>query len=231
MNRFFRWLRRIGGKQDKEAEKKALWKFVFQIYAGHDLSADEAKKNIEDGILEIVWDNGEHNANGILVSESGYIVTCYHCVEKKLEEKRVIYRNRRYRIKRVCADDVSRDLALVKIDTGRDPVAGKYKFLLETEIRAGSQIPIVLLCRREGKLQRTGGFLSGWKFHFIGGEQDQYVRRQATGPGDSGAAIVTTEGELAGIHAGVCVGDDGRFKHGSALSGILSLIARYAAVM
>ncbi|MEK6899728.1 MAG: hypothetical protein AABX05_01255, partial [Nanoarchaeota archaeon] len=60
----------------------ALDKFTQNCRQQHPLPPNIAKQNLEQGLVELVYDNGQHAANGLLISNEGHFLTARHCVER-----------------------------------------------------------------------------------------------------------------------------------------------------
>lgn len=194
----------------EDENKKALADFVQNVYWGEDLSSEEAKQNVEMGILEILWPEGGHRANGLLITTNGFFVTSRHCVDGDL--KNIMVRDflgMRHRIQRVCCVSKRRDLALVKADFSGEPLLMRYKYFREENF-GKNPVQVVGLTRWNGKLVIRGGYTQGKTgSHFTKNlsflikqiSLDMYAQ-----PGDSGGVVVSADGRLIGTMTGNVIG-------------------------
>ena len=66
------------------------------------LTANEARKNLEEGVIELVK-YGKHSSNGLLITDDGYFLTARHCVEGSLSQQIVLYDGMKCKVEKICA--------------------------------------------------------------------------------------------------------------------------------
>jgi hypothetical protein len=208
---------------DNERKHSGLAEFVQNIYTGYDLTPIEAKNNLEQGLVELVWDNGDHCANGLLLTGHGYLITCLHCLADA-DRLRISFGPRLYRIMELCATNQERDLAIIRIDLRGAPRANRYRFCLNPPLSFGKKMPVAILTRNKAGLSIKGNFLEGRRNHGLT-NACFYLCEQNSAKGDSGGILVTHDAALLGLHKG-------RSEQGSLsikLFHILELIESYRA--
>ena len=178
----------------------ALDAFIQNFYHGESLTDAQARKNLEEGVIELVWRNGQHAANGLLVTESGYILTSNHCVEEShlsgLQVKN--HNNICYEIEKVQVRSKGNlDLALVKANIPQKDIAKQYRFYdLKLDYFA-----VAAFTRKEGLPVKKYGFAE---------KTNKIVRYNFPdgAPGDSGGVIATPDSEIMAIYCGKIDGYD-----------------------
>lgn len=204
-----KFLTKLLRKREFESDRQtieALKTFTQQFYLGETLTTKQAQRNLERGIVELTWDEGSHAANGLLLTENGYFVTCLHCVE---EPKKMRVRGdyfERCRIEKVLVESKKHDLALAKADITGNCAALSYKFHKE-EIGERGEI-IAVFGRREGEIYRRHGNLRGrLKSEAIKIESENYYLGShinydlVSQNGDSGGIIADLERRILGVLA------------------------------
>lgn len=227
MNKF---LKRIRRKIHLFSDGKSLKQFVENIYWGDDLDVATAKKNLENGTVEIIYPNGQHASNGLLITASGYFITNYHCISNGISNMRIkIFDGRVFDMKYVAAIDRTADIALVKaaISDQREHIV--YKFFKDKDLPFGKKLPVVFLSRRNGKLGTKGGFTQGLKYKElpVNGQilSNQLICEIHSVPGDSGSSIVDSNaGAILGFLAS---GDGQQLTFAACMSDALELIMSY----
>ena len=177
----------------------ALDNFIQNFYHGGSLSEAEARETIEEGLLELVWKNGKHAANGLLVTESGYFITSDHCVDQEhLSQLQVRdHRNKRYEIEKVLVRGKGDlDIALVKAEMPFIDIARRYRF--RNSVDKIDNIPVALLTRRNGEIVRKYGLIPSFRDH----SSHFYHTNINCVPGDSGGIILTPTFQPIGILRG-----------------------------
>ena len=150
------------------------------------------------------------SGSGVIISEDGYIVTNNHVVEDAVEISVLLDDNREYKGKLIGSDPAT-DLALMKIEAtnltpliygnsdslliGEWVMAIGNPFKLQTTVTAG----IVSAKARDINILERQGIES-----FI--QTDAAVN-----PGNSGGALVNTNGELVGINTAI-ISQSGRYE-------------------
>lgn len=183
---------------------RTLEQFVQQAYQGEALLPAQAIRNLEEGVIEIVYDDGSHRANGLLLTTDGYFLTADHCLGEEYKTMRVrTQAQRQYRIKRIVARDNQHDLVLGKMRGELWGQANVYRLYTE---RIAKTLPVALLTRRDGIVQRKYGFVHEYYMREIRKEHEVFLPFFAMvldgRPGDSGGIVITREGQLIGLHRG-----------------------------
>ena len=184
-----------------------------------------AKKNLEEGVVELVYNNGEHSSNGLLISDDGYFLTARHCVEDDvLPLKMRLYDGTECEIeKKHVHGKWPIDIALAKAKVPGNATARQYNFYKEDMI--ASSLPIALFTIRDGALVKKYGFT---KPHYVK-NKDFVCSTLPSRGGDSGGIIATYNFKLLGIHSFRIMGlinDEGEVKnyHGFHASTAISML-------
>ncbi|MCX7607178.1 MAG: Do family serine endopeptidase [Bacteroidia bacterium] len=141
--------------------------------------------------------------SGVILAPDGYILTCNHVIEKASRIEVTLYDNRTFRASVVGADP-STDLALLKIDAEGLPY---LEFGDSDQLRVGDW---VLAVGNPFNLTSTvtAGIVSA-KGRTLGILQEKFRVESfiqtdaAVNPGNSGGALVTTDGKLVGINTAI----------------------------
>ena len=170
-------------------------------------AADEGKK----GVVYISTAVKELNANesqarnsgsGVIISADGYIVTNYHVIKEAKTIDVTLYDKRKF-VAKIIGSDASTDLALLKIETENLPflpvgnsdslkvgqwvLAVGNPFKLRSTVTAG----IISAKARSINLLESNGV-------------ESYIQTDAAvNPGNSGGALLNTDGELVGVCAAI----------------------------
>lgn len=146
---------------------------------------------------------GKSSGSGIIVSDDGYIVTNYHVIEKA-EEMSVLLNDRRNFKAVLVGSDATTDIALLKIDAVNLP---EIKFGNSDKIRVGDW---VLAVGNPLKLESTvtAGIVSakGRQINILNVQNpiESFIQTDAVvNSGNSGGALVNTQGELIGINTAI----------------------------
>lgn len=167
--------------------------------------AISAKAGLERAVAELIYPDGQHLGNALMLTANGYLVTCLHCLNGKAK---LVWRSET-RSFRILKTDPRYDLALLKADTG-------YSAEISTLYCSSSQPKngqlVVLMSRRDGELHMIGGvsdYSANQSVPVKGGLSilGQSRARLVSVSGDSGGIIATTAGEFLGIHT--CANADG----------------------
>lgn len=174
---------------------------------------DAAENSIESVVfiraLEKVEDQGYYSdaytassGSGVIISSDGFIVTNYHVVENASEVEIMLNNNKEYKA-RIIGSDVNTDLALLKVEAENLP------FLIfgnSDSLRVGEW---VMAIGNPFRLQSTvtAGIVSA-KARNINILEDRGIESfiqtdAAVNPGNSGGALVNTNGDLVGINAAI----------------------------
>lgn len=201
-----KWWRGEDSARASPEDKKALASFVQNVYWGEDLSPEEAKRNVAAGLLEILWTEGGHRANGLLITANGYFITNYHCVEGDPENCVLQdFLGVRHRIQRICCISKSRDLVLAKAGFSGEPLPLRYKYFHEENFGQGAT-PVVALTWRNGEIVMRGGYTHGktevCETNIARLLQQQIRLEISVQTGDSGGVVASMEGRLIGLLSG-----------------------------
>ena len=141
--------------------------------------------------------------SGVIISEDGYIVTNNHVVEGG-QRFEVILSDKREYIAELVGSDSSTDLALLKIDDENLPNVGLGN---SDSLRIGEW---VLAVGNPFNLESTvtAGIVSakGRNIDILDGQDriESFIQTDAVvNPGNSGGALVNTNGELVGINTAI----------------------------
>lgn len=151
------------------------------------------------------------SGSGVIISDDGYIVTNNHVVDKA-DEIMVTLSNKKTYVAKVIGTDPAYDLAVIKVEAAGLPylvygnsdnvqigqwvLAIGYPLNLETTVTAGI---ISAKARTLGlNKDRTGN---------SNGAVESYLQTDAAvNPGNSGGALVNTDGRLIGINSAIASG-------------------------
>ncbi len=142
--------------------------------------------------------------SGVIISDDGYIVTNNHVVADA-EKVEVTLDDKRTYTAKIIGKDPSTDLALIKIDDKGLPFVS---YSNSDDIKVGQW---VLAVGNPFNLTSTvtAGIVSakGRNIHILNDQQfpiESFIQTDAAvNPGNSGGALVNTEGELVGINAAI----------------------------
>lgn len=152
------------------------------------------------------WGSGSFGASsgsGVIVSADGFIVTNNHVIEDGSKYEVTLNDNREYEAK-LIATDPSTDLALLKIKGGTFPF---LEFGNSDSLRVGEW---VLAVGNPFNLESTvtAGIVSakGRSIDILEGDYtiESFIQTDAAvNPGNSGGALVNTNGELVGVNTAI----------------------------
>jgi serine protease Do len=140
--------------------------------------------------------------SGVIVGADGLIVTNHHVI-KDSDEIRIVLADRREFDATVVRFDDKADLAVLKINTGGEPVpflelrdsddleVGDLVLAIGNPFGVGQTVTMGIV----SALARTTGGISDYRF-FI--QTDAAIN-----PGNSGGALVTLDGKLAGVNTAI----------------------------
>lgn len=195
------------------AEKAAMELFLHNFYWGEELSDQNAKSNIESGVVEIIYSTGEHASNGILITKNGLLVTSYHCVNKDITGVDLVSLkircadNQEYPLQKICGYNQASDIAIVKADIPGESLPFVYRFSNRHDF--AEMFPIVLLCRKNGKLLVKGGYVNRPSIRTLQDSLGTRLTEQVTMSfngvqGDSGGVVLDAKGYK--IYGVLCAG-------------------------
>lgn len=159
---------------------------------------------------------GEASGSGVIVSEDGYIMTNNHVIADAKELNVTLSNKKTYGAK-IIGTDKTTDLALIKIkDTERKTDLFPFlKFADSDEVDVGEW---VLAIGNPFNLNSTvtAGIVSakGRNIDILDGQYDieSFIQTDAVvNPGNSGGALVDTEGDLVGINTAI-ITRSGRYE-------------------
>ncbi len=143
------------------------------------------------------------SGSGVIISPDGFILTNNHVVAKSHDIKVTLADRREYRAK-LLGTDPGTDVALLKIDEGSLPF---LVFGNSDSLKVGEW---VLAVGNPFNLESTvtAGIVSakGRNINILGGGSsiESFIQTDAAvNPGNSGGALVNTEGELVGINTAI----------------------------
>ncbi|MEK6920848.1 MAG: hypothetical protein AABX82_03110, partial [Nanoarchaeota archaeon] len=64
----------------KRALIETLDAFIQNIYVADGLRREDAQRNVAESLVELTY-YGQHAGNGILITDDGYFLTAWHCIE------------------------------------------------------------------------------------------------------------------------------------------------------
>ncbi|MBI5064649.1 trypsin-like peptidase domain-containing protein [Candidatus Woesearchaeota archaeon] len=221
--KFFNFFSR---KQKKDVS--GLEGFIQQIYWAESLTDDQSKTNIQESLIELTY-QGQHYANGLLITNNGYFLTNAHCLPDDVlpNIKIRMHDERTYAIQDWCIRSRKReDLALAKADLPGDNKPRSYKFHIEK-----SRTPtVILLTRRNGKILYKLGSIPGSKSLVKIADDPSALYSMHLDlkidniPGDSGGVITTTDLRIIGL---LSSGNTQDFASAATLQNALNLVQAY----
>ena len=177
-------------------------------------------KAITRGNGESFWEDGHmsaSNGSGVIISNDGYIVTNNHVVQDATDIQITMDDKREFSAK-IIGKDAYTDVAVLKIEvgTGRDQTLLPVRFGNSDSIRVGEW---VLAVGNPFNLESTvtAGIVSAKARSINILDDDKYAIEAfiqtdaAVNPGNSGGALVNTNGELVGINTAI-ITKSGRYE-------------------
>ncbi len=163
----------------------------------------EKQSHVTDGLLEIIYNDGSHCGNGLLLDENGLTLTCNHCLDVPLSQILFKHRNgKTFKILRIIAKDEKNDLALCLIDTYRIPQKKYYEISNASSYIAKKTINVSILTLRNDKLLiRDGASKLIRKTVRVQNRNRQTLIEMNIfcAKGDSGGIVVDQEGCILGV--------------------------------
>lgn len=201
-------------------DRELIRKFVLRHdYYKDKISASEAKRILEEGVVEIfhptylfniklsniklslfeIKSLRQHASNGLLVTKNGYFITCFHCVNPLGDLRVLNHKGESFPIEGICLKDETNDIALVKakIPGPKEIFLYKHAQYLNTYERT------FLLSRKDGTFSVNSGFV---KYGMSKNKDSGKVSlscNQTTKPGDSGGTVTNMDGGIFSIHRGI----------------------------
>lgn len=141
--------------------------------------------------------------SGVIISDRGYIVTNNHVIKNATQVEVTLTDNRKYQAE-VMGTDPSTDLAVLKIEAGDLPV---IRLADSDEARIGEWV-LAIGNPFELNSTVTAGIISakGRDISILNGQYsiESFIQTDAAvNPGNSGGALVNTNGELIGINTAI----------------------------
>jgi hypothetical protein len=187
---------------------EALEGFVQQIFRGECLSKEQAKKSLEEGLIELVYSSGQHCSNGLMITENGYFLTARHCLGEPGPDYIRLQNGRNYQFERTCVRIKELDLALGKAKIPGEAKPKNYKiFKEETRGQRDAQKAVAIASRWNNKPKYSFGFIryevSSCQTRDVDGTiitfTEQLVIDAYGIRGDSGGIVADTDGRLVGF--------------------------------
>ena len=205
----------------------------LSLFDSKRLTEEEAKEKITRGIVEIVYLNGDHCANGLLIGE-GYFVTTKHIFKTGASNKRIVdYQNRKFEVQSQVFCAKKTDLALARFKRPQEEFPG-YNFSSLENI--AQLLPSVLIGRDNGKEYRKGCLPTHAKIQrnivsekvFRNNILPMYCFSMNSGKnGDSGGVFATANGDILGFMRGSWPGEETKWVYGVKSEYLASLINAY----
>lgn len=188
---------------NRSKNAKALEQFVKSNWI-NGLTNEKALKNIEEGLVEIIYPCGSHKANGLLITEDGYLLSCQHCLGDGINNSKIKTSDGKiYTLEKICIEDEANDLVLAKADINNKPFSKQYRFHNTNIIE---KIPIQLITRWDGNfIQKYGLIIRNWNpYEDINGRnyRENICTNGISIKGDSGGVIVSPSYEIVGFQQG-----------------------------
>ncbi len=157
--------------------------------------------------LRYFFDNGDApqvgTGSGVIYSRDGYIITNNHVVDKADEIEVTLYDNRTFEA-RVIGTDKKTDLAVIKIvgsdlptlETGDSDMAevGEWVLAVGNPFDLTSTVTAGIISAKGRSIQILGG----------GDAIEAFIQTDAAvNPGNSGGALIDTDGRLLGINTAI----------------------------
>lgn len=159
-------------------------------------------------IMEYFYGSGGHSkaqigtGSGVIISPDGYIVTNNHVIENSSELQVTLNNNKTYRAE-LIGTDTETDIALLKIDAENDlpylafgdsdfTKTGEWVLAVGNPFNLTSTVTAGIISAKARDLNEDDG-----KF------QSFIQTDAAVNPGNSGGALVNTNGELIGINTAI----------------------------
>jgi len=182
---------------------------VFRHFKRGPFGEDDPMRDFFDRFF---GENRQHDfkqrslGSGFIIDKEGYIVTNNHVVENA-DKIEVLLKDEKKFDAKIVGRDVNTDLALIKIESGRNlPV---LKFGDSDAIKVGQWV--VAIGNPFGLEHTiTAGIISA-KGRVIGsGPYDDFLQTDASiNPGNSGGPLINMKGEVVGINTAIIAGRQG----------------------
>lgn len=195
--------------EQRALNKAALIAFIDSPNRVSHLTDDHARDHLEKGVVELFHSSLGHVMSGLLITQNGFLVTNYDVIEHLKEYPLMVKTadGKVHKNVRVCAPSVQNNIALLKVDMEGPTKPMKYKF---TDRRSPfGTFAVSYLVRKGQKLKKHGGLINSARpesFPIKGSSKvlmnQVLIERVEREDVESGAVIVTANGELFGIASG-----------------------------
>ena len=140
------------------------------------------------------------SGSGVIIRESGYILTNYHVISER-DEVRVRLRDGRVAAAKLIGSDPDTDLAVLKIDL-EDlpslPIADANKYRVGDIVLAIGDPFAIGQTVTQGIISATG------RTRVSQNTYENFIQTDAAiNPGNSGGALINTQGEIVGINSNI----------------------------
>jgi len=186
---------------------KALEQFMQNANFRESISVEQSIKNLEEGLVELFYETGQHKGNGLLITEDGYFLTVSHLEEENVEKSPPAkyirdYHGRIYKIDKICQINKREDLALLKAEISKKDGPKKYRIYQTDQLKnlISKEFPINLKIVKDGRIKNKYGYIFT-KFGMD--EKLSYTNQFGTDisvvRGESGGIAISVKGELIGF--------------------------------
>lgn len=176
----------------------------IQADAKQTLSQTDLVKLIQPLVVRIeIVSGGLRTGSGVLISDTGYVLTAAHVVENATTSNVTLQNGQRFQAT-VAARDANRDIAIIKINSNlaNFPAAvigtSSNTSIGESVMASGYALAL------KGNTTYTMGIVSAFRVY----DGLNYIQTDAPiNPGNSGGPLFNMKGEVIGINVGKLVGD------------------------
>ncbi|HBM45933.1 MAG: hypothetical protein UT05_C0001G0091 [Parcubacteria group bacterium GW2011_GWF2_38_76] len=190
-------------REDREILRNLLRDYDNGI--GNKVEPKEAMQRIRRGLIEICQTNyfcglelkfsRSHSSNGLLLTQNGYFVTCFHCIENGIKNLIIVDDDgNSYPIEGVCACSKDKDIAIAKakINNVRKHIVYRYD-----KFQTKNQLYLSLSRWNEKVLAKGTHFVGTVKINSTG--VTYLGSKNHSKPGDSGSIIANINGGIASL--------------------------------
>lgn len=157
---------------------------------------DDFSSVVQDALRSVVTvSTGSSIGTGFIIDGEGYIVTNHHVIDGKEESVRVLTYDRDVLLAEYIGSDVTRDLAVLKVDGNFE----ELKLAESDELQVGNKViaignPLGL------SFTVTEGIISGLNRVGPNGLEEYVQTDVSLNPGNSGGPLINNNGEVVGIN-------------------------------
>lgn len=171
------------------------------------MNPDESAKKLEESVVEILYESGNHKGNGVLVTEDGYLLTANHIEDKNMNDKALegkYIRNDEgeiYSIDRICQKNEYKDIMLIKANITKKSQPRKYKVWNVGSLENNSEFSFLTQISKWGgkNKNKNGQLLIPLTNKIL---PDFFLTDISTRSGDSGGIVFSKKGTLIGLIVG-----------------------------